>query len=78
MKLDELLALIRQIIEGYHQLHINRIIHRDLKPQNILIHENSIIKISDLGLAHQLSNDEDYIDKNYGTLGYKAPEVILG
>ncbi|ETN71620.1 hypothetical protein NECAME_04652 [Necator americanus] len=35
-------------------MHQRRIVHRDLKPQNLLVDENSIIKVADFGLSRLL------------------------
>lgn len=41
----------QQIVEGVYYMHHKDIIHRDLSTQNILIDEDSNIKISDFGLG---------------------------
>lgn len=63
-------------------LHEKQIIHRDLKLANILIHreEGSIkekIKIADLGFCHILAYHESTVDLNLGSLGTKAPEIVM-
>ena len=45
---------IRPVVDALRYCHSTGIIHRDLKPENLLYatrDENSIIKISDFGLA---------------------------
>ena len=59
---------------------MERIMHRDIKHQNILLSnslsEHPKVKIADFGLACILEDDECCM-QNAGTLGYKAPEVIM-
>ncbi|CAK67798.1 unnamed protein product (macronuclear) [Paramecium tetraurelia] len=74
----EAVQYIKQIIQGVNALHEKRIIHRDLKLSNILMKDNSaLLKIADLGFCHILSDYESLAKLNLGTIGTKAPEIIL-
>lgn len=54
------------------------ILHRDLKPQNVLINKDSgIVKIADFGLARGYQ-DRPEMTPDMVTLGYRAPEMLLG
>ncbi|KAL3315472.1 hypothetical protein Ciccas_005902 [Cichlidogyrus casuarinus] len=62
---------------GYR--HKSQLIHRDIKPSNILVTENGIIKIADLGCVVQEMNSNDMMNlknKRVGTIRYMAPEVL--
>uniref|UniRef100_A0A2K6GQA0 Protein kinase domain-containing protein n=1 Tax=Propithecus coquereli TaxID=379532 RepID=A0A2K6GQA0_PROCO len=51
-------------LQGLEYLHQCRILHRHLKPNNLLLDENGVLKLADLGLAV--------------TKWYQAPELLFG
>ena len=64
-----------EILLGLHHLHSNGIVHRDCKPENILLDDHGHLRISDLGLAVQMTDGKVACGR-VGTTGYMAPEVI--
>ncbi|PRQ49137.1 putative protein kinase RLK-Pelle-SD-2b family [Rosa chinensis] len=75
---EERMGIARNIAQGFLYLHEEcdtQIIHCDIKPQNILMDEYMCPKISDLGLAKLLQQDQTRTTTGIrGTKGYVAPE----
>uniref|UniRef100_UPI00398EFC9A rhodopsin kinase GRK1 n=1 Tax=Pristiophorus japonicus TaxID=55135 RepID=UPI00398EFC9A len=65
-----------QIVCGMEHLHQSRIIYRDLKPENVLLDNEGHVRISDLGLAVELKEDQTKIKGYAGTPGFMAPELL--
>lgn len=75
-KLADFLNIAIEITHILGRIHHHRIIHRDINPNNIIITEDSQVKIIDLGIASQLSNKTLYIGEHVleGTISYISPE----
>ncbi|CAH8589293.1 unnamed protein product [Schistosoma intercalatum] len=65
-----------QVILAFEYLHYLAIVYRDLKPENLLIHSNGFIKLTDLGFAKLLPKHKRTWTL-CGTPDYMAPEIIL-
>lgn len=72
------LKIIAHIAGSMQVAHGQQILHRDLKPANILVTKDGKLKISDLGLAKDMTQiDLTAADTTLGTPTYMAPECFL-
>lgn len=77
-------TILRKVLSGIMALHDAGYIHRDLDPSNIMLTQDSKIKIIDFGIARSIGDNHDDIPQptsagNFvGKASYAAPELILG
>jgi len=57
--------IFKQTIEGFLYLEKKKILHRDVRPQNILVTEDSTVKIIDFGFGKEIITSSDYITLNW-------------
>ena len=68
-----------RILSALQHMHRNGIIHRDIKPQNILIHADGHVKVSDFGIARLAgSGTISKTDMVMGSVHYFSPEQAQG
>jgi tetratricopeptide (TPR) repeat protein len=69
----------REVAKGLAAIHEAGVVHRDLKPENVMITQEHVVKLMDLGVARlrdeavRLSRAGDFV----GSLEYAAPEQFL-
>lgn len=79
LKEAEIRSYTRQILMGLEFLHSEGIVHCDIKGQNVLVAEEGVIKIADLGCARRVREVSGADWKPIaGTPVYMAPEVARG
>jgi hypothetical protein len=78
MVIDEALHIIQQVAESLHfAWEEAKLIHRDVKPENIMIDENGVVKLTDLGLAMQEKDWHENMEIS-GSPSYMSPEQFIG
>jgi serine/threonine protein kinase len=73
------LAIISQVIQAIENGHRQNLVHGGLKPENIILMEDSTIKLTEFGISrletHKPLSD---LPLYMGSLGYLAPEQFQG
>ena len=77
--IEDRVQLLRQLATGISNLHELGVIHRDLTPSNVLLDEDGVVKISDMGLARKVEAGADHVStSSQGTAGWQPVEVLEG
>jgi len=75
------IEVIIQVTHALEHAHSHGLVHRDVKPKNIMINQQGVVKLADMGLARETTDIEaaqSEAGKAYGTPYYIAPEQIRG
>ena len=75
------IEVIIQVAHALVHAHAHGLVHRDVKPKNIMINQQGVVKLADMGLARETTDIEaaqSEAGKAYGTPYYIAPEQIRG
>ncbi|CAB4680330.1 MAG: protein kinase [Actinobacteria bacterium] len=75
LRSEQIVQVSKAVLSALAQAHQNGVVHRDLKPENILLADDGRIKVTDFGLARELTANTD-TGSLVGTVAYLAPEVI--
>ena len=69
-----------QMTKALDHAHKNKLVHRDVKPENIMVTQDGIAKLCDLGLAKDIKSDSSLTQAgtSVGTPHYIAPEQARG
>lgn len=80
LSLGEVERYLAQICAALGYAHARNVVHLDLKPDNMLLHEDGRLVLSDFGLAHLIKQGrlEAGTSASWGTPHYMAPEHIRG
>ncbi|HOK04753.1 MAG TPA: protein kinase [Victivallales bacterium] len=78
IEVDEALHITQQVAEAlYYAWEEARLIHRDVKPENIMIDEDGIVQLTDLGLAMPETAWHEGMEIS-GSPSYMSPEQFTG
>ena len=76
--IDEALHIVQQVAEALcYAWNESRLIHRDVKPDNIMLTDDGIAKLTDLGLAMNQKDWSEDMDIS-GSPSYMSPEQFAG
>jgi tetratricopeptide (TPR) repeat protein len=73
------IEVIRDAAAGLDHAHSHGVVHRDVKPANILLRQDGMAKVADLGIATAAERTAiTRSDVVLGTASYMAPEQLTG
>jgi serine/threonine-protein kinase len=76
---ERALEIIIHMAGALAHAHSRGFIHRDVKPKNIMLTQEGVAKLADMGLARQVADvDVEELGKAFGTPYYIAPEQVIG
>ncbi len=80
LHIDDVIFLMKQILDAVGYAHSKGFIHRDIKPSNIIITSEGIAKIMDFGISKSMFEDSSVTrtGAKVGTPFYMSPEQIKG
>ena len=72
--LEEVVGIVRNVLEALGEMHALGAVHRDIKPSNLHVTSEGIVKVLDLGIARAEGGEVTMAGMAVGTPGFMAPE----
>jgi len=80
-QLDEVLRIVFQVALGLEHAHYRGLVHRDVKPSNIIVDEDGLAKLLDLGVSRDIGLKEESDTQSPATIRatveFMPPEIFL-
>jgi eukaryotic-like serine/threonine-protein kinase len=74
---EQVVSILRGAAAALDHAHRQGVVHRDIKPANILVREDGVVKLADLGIARAVDATQITAEgKVIGTMPYMAPERL--
>jgi serine/threonine protein kinase len=76
LRIDDAVEIIYKCARALHYAHSRGVIHRDVKPSNIMLTQDSDVRIIDFGIALVADSDVSRIEGIAGSPSYMSPEQV--
>ena len=76
LRIDDTVEIIFKCAKALHYAHSRGVIHRDVKPSNIMLTQDSDVRIIDFGIALVSDSDISRIEGIAGSPSYMSPEQV--
>ena len=80
-QIDEVLKIVFQVALALEHAHFRDLVHRDVKPSNIIVDEDGLARLLDLGVSRDIKfveeSDTESPAKLEATVGFTPPEIFF-
>ena len=80
LQLNDVLRIVFQIALGLEHAHFRDLVHRDVKPSNIIVDDEDLAKLLDLGVSRDIkfdkNDDAESPDTTWATVEFMPPEIF--